>query len=182
MANEFLTEISCPNCLLPIDIRKHGRHVQCDACGSQFILEEHICPDCQTYHEDNTSFCTQCGQALTRLCHRCHTSNWPGDEYCRQCGNALDIFDLLRLHTNQGTVERLQQQMESAGQLKAQEEEASQKRMAELVAIEEARQAQLRRRQKKQKAQERKMLIVTFGSVAFFILIVILYTLFRLLT
>ena len=38
MNNEFLTEIACPNCLAPIDVRQHGQHVTCDACSSQFLL------------------------------------------------------------------------------------------------------------------------------------------------
>jgi len=47
--------------------------------------------------------------------------------------------------------------------------------MSEMLAIEEARQAQIRQRLAKQRDQERILLIVVFGAVAFFFLLLIAY-------
>ena len=182
MANEFLKEINCPNCLHPIDVRKHGRYVQCDACSSRFILEGHVCPSCFNYHAEERAFCGRCGEAISRVCRKCHVSNWAGDEYCRHCGAALDIFEMLHSHTTQATAERLQQQMESAQRLKEVEAESSRRRMTEFTTMEENRLAELRYRQQKQKKEERLMLVMTFGAIAVIILMTILYVLFRMLT
>jgi hypothetical protein len=69
--------------------------------------------------------------------------------------------------------------MEAARRFKEIEGEASNRRMADLTAIEAERQAELRRRMKKQREQERKMLLITFGAVALFLLVVVLYTLLK---
>jgi hypothetical protein len=182
MTNSFLQEIACPKCLNPIDVRQHGRFVRCEACNSQFILEGHVCPSCFNYHRQEQAFCGRCGGTITRVCRKCHVANWAGDEYCKQCGTALDIFEVLHSHTTQATAERLQQQMDSARHLKEVEAESSRRRMAEFAALEEERLAELRRLQQKQKKEERLMLVITFGAVAVFILMTVLYVLFRMLT
>jgi hypothetical protein len=61
--------------------------------------------------------------------------------------------------------------MEQASDLKEEEELSSKKRMAKLIAIEEGRQAELRQRLAKQKRQERQLLMIVFGSVLVFLLI-----------
>jgi hypothetical protein len=73
------------------------------------------------------------------------------------------------------TANRLNRQMSQAQAIKVVEEMASSKRMAELLAIEEARQAEIRQRVTKQKEQERKLLIIVFGAVAFFFILLITY-------
>ncbi|MBX3061288.1 MAG: zinc ribbon domain-containing protein, partial [Anaerolineae bacterium] len=108
----MFTEIACPNCLHPIDIRQHGRHVTCDACQSQFVLDGHICPRCNAYHAQEQGFCGECGTPLTRVCQKCRTSNWAGDEYCKQCGAAMDILELLKVNYAQTTADRVQAHQE----------------------------------------------------------------------
>lgn len=181
MTNEFLQEIACPSCRNPIDIREHGRHIQCDACGNHYIVEGHLCPYCQTYHRQEVGFCSQCGQPLTRVCRKCYTSNWAGNEYCQQCGSPMDILELLQTSHTKTTADRLNQQMERAKALKAQDEEASRKRMAEMMAQEEARQREVNRRIQKKKEEEMKVLMITIGVVVIFILILLIITLSKVL-
>jgi len=177
MTNEFLVEIACPNCRHPIDVREHGRHVTCEACRSQFILQAHLCPQCNSYHQPDEAICGQCGAALSRICRKCQTSNWAGDEYCQNCGGAMDIFDIL-VHSQAGyTAERLSQQMRSARALKAQDEAASARRMAELQAVEAERVAALRRRQQERRAEERRLLWLMGGAGALVLLFLLLYLL-----
>jgi hypothetical protein len=160
MTNEMLTEVACPNCLNPIDVREHGRHITCDACSSQFILHGHLCPNCSTYNKDEASLCGQCGAALTRICRKCTTVNWAGDEYCRQCNNAMDILDLIAGNYQMKTSDRLLEQRLKAQEIKDLEETASIKRMEEFMAIEKERQDEIRYRLKAQKEIERTGLII----------------------
>lgn len=73
------------------------------------------------------------------------------------------------------TARRLNKQMDQAQAIKVAEELSSNRRMSEMLAIEEARQAQIRQRLAKQRDQERILLIVVFGAVAFFFLLLIAY-------
>ena len=170
MDNEFLTEIACPNCLAPIDVRQHGQHVTCDACGSQFLLEGHVCPNCHTYHREQRAICRQCGQPLTRTCPKCQTPNWAGDEYCRKCGAALDIFEMLQKVDARSRAEKRNEQHAQIRQLKEAEEQASQRRMAEMMAIEEERQRDLARRQADSQKRDRQIILGVAAVVVIFVL------------
>lgn len=181
MTDPILEEIACPNCQNPIDVREHGAHVLCDACGSRFILRGRLCPHCNNYHDEELDFCTRCGEPLTRVCRHCGGSNWAGDEYCAMCGAALDIFDLLALQDEQTRHDFMEERRRQIRQMRASEEVASARRMEELVAIEEARQAELRRRLAQQRKQERRLLLTVFAGVAIFILLVALYAVVSLL-
>ena len=94
MSNSILTEISCPNCLAPINLDGHGSSVTCDACHSNYILEGHLCSHCSAYYKDEVAVCGRCGTPMTRHCLKCHTDNWAGDEYCKKCGSAMDLLDI----------------------------------------------------------------------------------------
>ena len=177
MSNQILKEIACPNCANPIDVREHGQHITCEACGSQFLLQGHLCPQCETYHDDEAILCGQCGYALKRACRKCLTSNWAGDEYCIKCGTAMDILELLNQQYKGATADRLQRQMALARQLKEEEDRASQRRAAEFKALEAERQAEFVARLKVQREKERLLLILTFGAVTLFVIILVIYVL-----
>jgi DNA-directed RNA polymerase subunit RPC12/RpoP len=181
MTNEILTEVACPNCLNPIDVRQHGRHITCDACSSRFILRGHLCPNCSSYNQEEASLCGQCGTALTRICRKCSTSNWAGDEYCRQCSNAMDILDLIAGNYHMQTSERLLDQRQKARGLQAEEERASKRRMQELMDIEQARQEELYRRLQIQRKQERTTIILMALGIGFFVVVLIMYGLLKIL-
>ena len=174
MSNDILQEIACPNCRNPIDIRtQHGNHVQCDACSSRFILKGHVCPNCGTYHEHEQAFCRQCGDPLARMCPKCQTSNWVGDEYCQQCGSAMDLLELMKLQHEAQSLESQRRRSAQIQDIKQREEEAAQKRMAELEAIETERQ----RWEQEQKANQRKQEMLMFaglGVVAVIVFLVII--------
>jgi hypothetical protein len=72
----------------------------------------------------------------------------------------------------------MREQMLSAGYFKEVEEEASRKRMAELEAIEEERQAELSHLRNQQREQERKMLFTFAAFAAIVLLLVILFAIF----
>lgn len=166
MSDDILQEIACPNCRNPIDIRtQHGSHVQCDACSSRFILRGHICPNCNTYHEEERAFCRQCGDPLSRICPKCQTKNWVGDEYCQQCGSAMDLLELMKLQHEAQSLESQHRRSAQIQELKQHEELAAQKRLAELEAIETERQRWEQEQKGKQRQQE-MLMFAGLGIVA----------------
>jgi hypothetical protein len=80
------------------------------------------------------------------------------------------MLSQVEAHASQTTTDRLDRQMLEAQGLKEVEAVASDKRMAELMAIEEARQAELKRQRAKKQQQERQMLIIVFAAVVLFLL------------
>jgi uncharacterized protein YbaR (Trm112 family) len=181
MSHNLLVEVACPNCQNPIDVREHGRHIRCDACSSQFLLSGHLCPQCNSYHHAEELFCAECGTPLTRTCRRCKHSNWTGDEFCKQCGEALDIFDLLALQHKNARSLLLAQREEEVRALRAHEAVAAEERLAQLQAIEEARQAELVRRLAEQQQQDKRLIFIAAGAIVFFLLVVIIYLFLSLL-
>lgn len=177
MSSEILQQIACPNCQSSIDLREHGQYVTCEACNSQFLLRGRLCPNCHRYHSQETAFCASCGHSLMRACLKCQTSNWAGDEYCANCGNAMDLLELMRVNQKAAREEFMSQRQENARRMKALEEEASQKRMADFLEMEQARQADLRRRLEKQRQQERRIFYFAVGLSLIFITLVALFVL-----
>lgn len=180
LMSDSLTEIACPNCLNPINIREHGQHVSCDACNSRFLLNGHICPNCNAYHQQEQAFCKECGEAMTRTCQKCQIVNWAGDEYCKQCGAALDIFQLLHVHHKQATADRLNQQMKDSRALKEKEEADSVRRLEEMLTVERMRLMERARQRRAQQKKDRFLvvgLIIVALVVIFLILIGSLYVL-----
>jgi hypothetical protein len=167
--------IDCPSCNSAIILEEGMSQVLCKVCGAGFDLRGHLCPGCHTYHQYDGTLCISCGTPLIRTCRNCNTVNWSGRENCIGCGESIDIIAMVSNHGSAATAKRLNRQMSQAQAIKVVEEMASSKRMAEMLAIEEARQAEIRQRLTKQKEQERKLLIVVFGAVAFFFLLLIAY-------
>ncbi len=178
MTSEEKIGIDCPSCKSAIILDTTSNEVQCTVCGAGFELRGHLCPACFNYHQHDGTLCISCGTPLTRTCRNCHTANWPGIENCMVCGEPIDILAMISENGKLATARRLNRQMDRAQAIKVAEELASNRRMSEMVAIEEARQAQIRQRLVKQKDQERVLLIVVFGAVAFFFLILIAFAIF----
>jgi uncharacterized membrane protein len=175
MSSELAQQIACPECHGPIAIDQPGRYVTCDICGRHLLLPGHLCPNCSCYSEIEQALCSQCGVVLNRICPECATANWAGNENCLECGAPLDILDVLGRQGSQATVRRLNQQMSESQRIKEIEQSASEKRMAELLAIEEARQAEIKRRIQKQKEQERQLFILVFAAVTLFLIVLLIY-------
>ena len=168
-------QIDCPSCSSAIVFEEKNGQVLCKVCGTGFELRGHLCPGCHTYHQHDGILCVSCGTPLSRTCRNCHMANWSGSDICIGCGEPIDIIASTAGGGNMATANRLNKQMSQAQAIKVAEELASSKRMAELLAIEEARQAELRQRMAKQKDQERKLLIIVFASVAAFFIFLIAF-------
>ena len=173
MTDNGYVDTRCPSCSSLIRLGIDDRVLDCVVCGSEHELAGHLCPHCLTYHQEKASICLNCGSALTRICANCHNTNWSGSDKCSDCGHQTDIFVSLSSSVQQTTADRLSRQMDQAQDLKIEEEISSKKRMAELLAIEEARQEELRQQLAKQKQQEKQLLTIVIGSVLVFLIILV---------
>lgn len=171
VSDELLREVACPNCQNPIDIRAHGQHVVCDACSSRFILYGHLCPQCNSYHEQERTFCGKCGAQMQRVCRRCLHQNWAGDEYCASCGQPMDIFDLLAQQHREVRDQQLPERHAQIRALKQQEGAAAEARMAELKAIAEAYDREQEARRQARQKQERLVMLVATSALFFFLVV-----------
>ncbi len=179
MSEEILHEVACPNCRNPIDVLdNHDNHIQCDACGSRFVLNGHVCAQCHTFHQQTQKFCRQCGAPMSRICRKCNHSNWLGDEYCQECGSALDILDLLVQQYQSKTLDVQRERSEQIKLLKQQEEVSAKKRMAEFEAIEAERQAQLKANLEQRRKQDMMIYSVVAIAVVGFMLLLLIWALF----
>ena len=161
---QILTEISCPNCLAPIDFQHHSNNmISCGSCRSNFILEGHLCPNCASYYKDEVDNCGRCGTAMSRTCGKCHTSNWAGDEFCKSCGVSMDLISVTIQQFHEQSKQHRRARMAQMGEMRAQEEALSKKRMADLRQAELERQADIRARKQARKKQD---LIVLCGIVS----------------
>jgi len=165
----------CPSCDVAIEVVVGQDLIVCGVCRSEFSLAGHLCPNCGHFHEAESGVCAECGSAMIRLCRNCHSTNWTGFDVCVVCGDTTGLASTVVARSTETTAGRLNKQMENARQLRLSEEASSDKRMAELMAIEETRQAEIRKRINKQKEQEKRLLLVVFGAVALFLIVLVIY-------
>ncbi len=92
----------------------------------------------------------------------------------------LPLFNKLAIYNKtEATDEERLARIEEIRQLKEDEELASQRRMGELMEIENARQAKLKEQLSKQNVQERRIIAIMFFIIAGLALIAILYFIFQ---
>jgi len=158
--------ISCPHCQGTIVANDQHNNLACPHCHNDVTLTGHLCPYCNTFHENETSICDNCGAALTRMCTTCNTLNWGGVERCENCGSSLDIFENIRQHDRRVATENRQARLADIRHFNHLEEEASQKRMETLRGDVNAR---------KQKASRRKAVRAILTVVIFALLVTLAY-------
>ena len=154
MSNSILTEISCPNCLAPINLTGHGTSVSCDSCHSRYVLEGHLCSHCSAYYKDEVAVCGRCGTAMTRSCRKCHTDNWAGDEYCKSCGVVMDLLDMATISHKEQTAKHQAIRKSQIRDIRAKGEASSEKRMTDMRQAERDRVAQIAERKRKRRLRE----------------------------
>lgn len=178
MSQEDIFEIKCPSCSSSMAMEEMSHEVKCHVCGMQISLAGHLCPNCSVYHQTEGVLCLNCGSPMSKVCRSCQTVNWSGSELCLNCNEPIDIIAMVASSDPGATKKRLNRQMESAQAIKMTEQLASNKRMRELLAIEEARQAEIKRQSERQKAQERSLVIIFFGAVFLILMLAVLYAIF----
>jgi hypothetical protein len=169
-----LTDFECCNCgANEMEPAENGQLI-CLFCGTSFGEVTRICPGCGNYNEEGVRHCARCGSPLVRDCTACGAENWVLAEHCVQCGRNLDLIDQMARRWQQTTEERLYERQHSMTSLKAEEERASQERMAALVEAERIRQDALALARASQRQRDRQIYVVSAVVLFVFVIIVIL--------
>ncbi|MEP7357698.1 MAG: hypothetical protein ABI847_10695 [Anaerolineales bacterium] len=169
-----LSDVLCAHCQgAGLEMENESQAV-CRFCGTPNAVAGVLCARCEFINSAAAENCAGCGQALWRRCPACGTRNWAGADDCRECAQPLDVTTRTGTRASQTTAGRLGAQAREARTFKAIEAADSQRRMAELEAIEARRQAGLREAQQRRDAQQRVMLISVGLLVVGFVVVVVL--------
>lgn len=168
----MLHDLSCPTCGAPgLQAHQPDGLVVCKFCGSKFAEDDRVaCPHCEAVNANEAAFCSACGGKLKRPCPACGAQNWAGADHCITCGRDLDLIGALADRHTEGFKGALQRQRESAHLIKAEEEQASQRRLGELWQVEKRRQEFLARQQAEHWRQQTALLIVVLVILGVFVL------------
>lgn len=159
----------CPGCGgTSFTVRPDGS-LTCDDCQAAYVAPERACPACGATYQPEARRCPACGADLVRDCPACGAQNpWSASE-CLACGQELDILEALFARIAGTRTDWLRQVREGAPVLKAQEETASQARLAEMWEAEARRREDLERARAERDRQQRVL-----WTVAIVVLVIVL--------
>ncbi len=160
-----LASLLCSHCEgAGLELQSGGR-VICRYCGIANVLDGVVCPHCEHVSAPGAGVCGNCRQSLQRPCPQCGTRNWAGAETCSRCAASLDSVARLSGRYAVDPAARFNAQQHGSRGIKLEEEQGSQRRLAEMHAIEARRQANLREMQTKKAAEQRGLMIGTAAVV-----------------
>ena len=165
--------LKCPGCNSSSFTAGPDGSLVCNYCHVAYAPSGRMCPVCGAAFDPDAHQCPSCGADLVRKCPACGAPNPLLAHKCLVCGQELEILESLFARVTGTTADWLRQVREEAPALKAQEEAASQARMAEMWAAERDRREALARAQAECERQERFIVAVTITIVALVIAVVI---------
>jgi ribosomal protein L40E len=169
-----LAGFECPSCGAGEMVHGPDGHLVCVYCGTSFGEVTRICPRCGHYNAAGARHCAHCGTQILRDCPACGADNWTAAGHCVQCGRNLDLIEQLAHRWQQTTQQRLYARQAGMVALKAQEERASQQRMATFMEVERGRQEALARARAAQRERDRQLYLwLAVAAVAFLLLVVL---------
>jgi hypothetical protein len=169
-----MLSIPCSNCGgAGLELQTENLAV-CKFCGAQNRIVGVVCPRCERVNPRGAAACEACGRGLVRVCPDCHADDWSGATECRQCGRHLDTLEVLIQRWGSGTEGRLDEQQRSAVAIKAEEERASQKRLAAMQEQDRHRQAALSQAARRRDAQQRVLMTIAFIMLVAFAAVLVI--------
>ncbi len=90
-------------------------------------------------------------------------------------GDERDVLDAVAQRHHQAYDARWSDRAPAIRQLRQKEELEARRRMDEMLALDQARQAEVRRLQRKRREHERRLLLVSLGLILFFLLAIIAF-------
>jgi ribosomal protein L40E len=168
------TSPKCPGCNSSSFTASPDGSLVCNYCQTAYVPSGQTCPLCGATHDPGAYQCPSCGADLVRKCPACGAPNPLSARKCLACGQGLQILESLFARVTGATADRLRKVREEAPAIKAQEEAASQARLAEMWATERERREALARAQAERERQERIIAVVTIIVVALVIAVVII--------
>jgi Double zinc ribbon len=175
-----LYKLECPNCGAKELAADDNGYLVCAFCQSSFGEVTRVCPSCGTYHEGEVRFCEKCGGALIRDCPVCGADNWILADHCSQCGRSLDLIEQMARRWQLTTQTRLQEWKSDVAQVKAEEQKASEGRMAALMEAERVRQEAVALARATQRQRDQQIYLWLVIVLAAFVLVVVLLLIFSL--
>jgi RNA polymerase subunit RPABC4/transcription elongation factor Spt4 len=172
--NVHSERLECPGCGSSSFTSDPDGNLLCDYCQAPCILPGRACPECGELYEPGARHCPSCGADLVHQCRACGALNPYSAMLCMACGQELDMLDALFARVAGETADWLQQVREQAPAIKAQEEEASQSRLAEMRADEMRRREALAQAQAERDRQQRIIVTVTVAIVALVIVVALI--------
>jgi len=145
----------------------------CDYCHTVYVLPERACPVCGAACEPDARHCPSCGADLVRACPACGALNPSVAHKCPVCGQEMEILGPLFTRVTATRADWLRQVREEAPAVKAQQEEGSRARLAEMWATEARRREALAQAQAERDRQQRTIVTVTVAIVVFVIVAVL---------
>lgn len=137
------------------------------------LHSERTCHFCGTVYEPDARHCSSCGADLVRECPACGAPNPLVARKCLVCGQEMEILESLFSRVTGTRTDWLRQVREEAPDIKAQQETASQARLAEMWAAEVRRREDLARAQAERDRQQRIIVTVTVAIVAIVIVVIL---------
>ncbi len=137
------------------------------------LHSERTCYFCGAVYEPDALHCSSCGADLVRECPACGAPNPLVARKCLVCGQEMEILESLFSRVTGTRTDWLRQVREEAPGVKAQQEAASQVRLAEMWSAEVRRREDLARAQAERDRQQRIIITVTVAIVAIVIVVVL---------
>jgi predicted amidophosphoribosyltransferase len=166
--------LECPGCGSSSFTPNPDGSLSCDYCHSAYVLSGHVCPECGAACDPDARHCPACGAELVRTCQACGALNPRSARRCMACGQELEMLEALFARVTGETADWLRQVREQAPTIKAQEELASQARLAEMRAVDARRREALARARAERDRQQRIIVTVTVAVVAVVIVVAVI--------
>ncbi|MEA3340897.1 MAG: zinc ribbon domain-containing protein [Chloroflexota bacterium] len=166
--------LECPGCGSSSFTAGPDDSLVCNYCHAAYVLPGYTCDECGTVYDPGARYCPSCGADLVRECPACGADNPPSTHRCQACGQELDMLEALFARATGTTADWLQQQRDAAPAIKAQEEAASQTRLAKMWAAEERRREELARAQTERDRQQKIIVTITIAIVALLVIAAII--------
>lgn len=167
------TPLECPGCGSAYFTASPDGSLICDYCHTAYAPPERACPVCGAAYEPGAHRCPSCGAEMVRECPACGAPNPLLARKCLACGQRLEILEALFERVTGTRGGWLRQVRQEAPAIKAQEEAASQARLAEMWATEARRRETLAQARVEQKRQERTIVAVAIAVVVIVIIAVL---------
>jgi predicted amidophosphoribosyltransferase len=166
--------LECPGCGGSSFTTGPDNSLTCDYCHAVYVASGRLCPDCGAMHDASVHYCPSCGADLVRECRACGAQNPPAARKCTACGQDLGMLETLFTRVTGDVADWLREQRDQAPALKAQQEAASQARLAAMWAAEARRQEALAEAQAERDRQQRVMWIVAVVVLVIFAICILL--------
>lgn len=166
---------SCPGCgssSFAADLK--GAPV-CEYCRAAYLPPTGACQGCGSAYEPDGRWCPACGVELARDCPACGALIPLATGQCLVCGQPLDVVDAMFTRLLRTTPDRLRRVRQAGATIKAQEEAASEARLAKMWAEDERRRQELAHARAERLRRERLgvALVVGVGVIVVVMAVVI---------